>query len=370
MEKLSYLYLHFPFCRHLCNYCDFYKRVPKDNVEVRAFEAQLLQQADELTKVLTQKQKRLGPLKTLYFGGGTPSLWGEEGAKFFATFLSQYQIELEKSYEWTMEVNPGSWTKESLDAWTALGVNRFSLGVQSLDGQFLKLLDRVHNVDDAYDTLKEFQKREINFSVDFMLGLPQSELYQRDIIQELEDILKFSPDHLSLYILTTKDHYVHQKLLPTEEWIEEEYLKVSQYLRERGFVHYEVSNFAKPGKESAHNLAYWRSESVVALGPSATGLFADEGLRYKWAALQANPVWEQLSPEDLVLEKIYMKLRTNLGLSLDELFDPKHHESLLKLFKSWEKKGWASRDSRDLVILTSQGYLILDSLMDQLFPYF
>lgn len=324
---------------------------------------------NELEGHLTKYQTRLNELKTLYFGGGTPSLWGAEGAMFFSQFMTKNKLSFEKSYEWTMEVNPGSWDDSTLDEWLKLGVNRFSLGVQSLDGQFLKLLDRVHNVDDAYETLREFNRRQLNFSVDFMLGLPKSELYKRDIIQELKQILEFKPSHLSLYILTTKNHYIHQKSLPSEEWIEEEYLTVSRYLQDKGFEHYEVSNFALPGFESRHNLAYWNSESVAALGPSATGLFSDEGLRYKWAPKEAKIQWEQLSAEELKLEKLYMRLRTNLGLKIEDFTDPKHHNAVLSLKTKWIERGWASCDSSGLVYPTSQGYLVLDSLMDELFRF-
>ena len=299
MEKnIESLYLHFPFCRHLCNYCDFFKKVPQNrSLELSDFHRYLDSSMLEHQKLMESSGYSWAPLKTLYIGGGTPSLWGEEGASFLQSFLKKYQIELDPDCEFTLEVNPGSWSEEGLNQWRALGANRFSLGVQAMNEKAIVALDRVHNLEDVKETLKYFQKHQLNFSVDFMLGLPFSSDYKRDVIAELNEMLSYQPSHFSVYILTVKNNYTHFSELPNEEWIENEFLRVSDFLRQSGYRHYEVSNFAKASKESRHNLAYWKSQTVAALGPSATGLLADDRIRYKWKTKEALYEREDLTSE-------------------------------------------------------------------------
>lgn len=302
----------------------------------------------------------MGQLQTIYLGGGTPSLWGSEGASVLERLLEGVNWKRRSDAEITLEVNPGTWTKEGLQSWQDFGVNRASLGVQSLNANFLKVLDRVHSLDEVHRTLDYFQELEMNFSVDFMLGLPFSEKWKRDILGELEEILSFRPTHLSLYILTVPKHYPHFKELPSEEWIEREYLLVSDYLKAKGFHHYEVSNFALEGYESRHNLAYWRNDSVMAMGPSATGYLKEAKLRFKWKTQSPEVVREYLTQEQVELESLYLGLRTNRGLRRDEI--PASDEVL----SGWLERGVVEKFGEKWRT-TSRGMLILDSLMDDLF---
>lgn len=309
----------------------------------------------------------MGPWETLYFGGGTPSLWGEKGAEFFAGLMNDPAMKLAQQYEWTMEVNPGTWTSASLKAWQDLGVNRFSLGVQSLDSRFLKLLDRVHSLDEVYETLQQFAAMKVDFSVDFMLGLPNSKFLGRDIISELEEILSYSPAHLSLYILTTRKDYVHADGLPDEDWVAEEYLKVADYLKTRGFDHYEVSNFAQAGKHSRHNMAYWKCETVAALGPSGTGYLAESRSRFKWGPNPGVIQWEELDDEQEVIEFIYMSLRSSVGMTYSKLNSLVQSQvQANELVRSWSDRGLIDAGPQGFR-LTSEGYLLLDTLMNELF---
>ncbi|EQC48767.1 radical SAM domain protein [Bacteriovorax sp. BSW11_IV] len=361
------LYIHFPFCRHLCNYCDFYKKVPTQKAEEVAKFENLLEESFHVHKqTLDHYGYSFAPLNTVYFGGGTPSLWGADGAKFLQNFFIRHNLSMREDGEFTLEVNPGSWTEEGLQAFREFGINRYSLGIQSLRSDFIKVLDRVHTLQDVYDTLDYFGKNDFNFSVDFMLGLPMSVELKRDVLSELEEILKYNPKHISLYILTVKGAYVHIDKLPDEEWIEKEYLAVSQYLKERGYIHYEVSNFSKPGFESKHNMGYWQSKSIAALGPSATGLLSEVGLRYKWKTTGPSFVEEKLSAQEIRLEKIYMALRTTLGLYPHREFSPDIAKNVLEKARDWQARGLA-QINKDHIVLTSKGYLLLDSLMDDLF---
>lgn len=277
-------------------------------------------------------------------------------------FFNQYGIVWDDDYEATMEVNPDSFDEKTIEAWKAIGINRFSLGVQSIDPRYSKVLDRAHSVDDALKAISFFKSRNENFSVDLMLGLPFSKEWDRNVIRELEELLKYRPNHFSVYILTVKGDYPHLKDLPSEEWIEREYLEVSELLKAKGYQHYEVSNFSLEGKRSNHNMQYWKNASVAALGPSATGFLnsGDLGVRYKWKPTQVEYIQEVLSPEQLALEQVYLGLRTSEGHKTTD-------KDFLNLASQWVAKGWAHSSKEGLVKLTSQGYLILDSLMDELF---
>tara|TARA_Y100000590_G_scaffold469529_1_gene657732 strand:- start:180757 stop:181683 length:927 start_codon:yes stop_codon:yes gene_type:complete len=302
----------------------------------------------------------------LYIGGGTPSLWGESGANFLENFLEKNKINLSDTCEATLEVNPGTWTSEGLKAFQKMGFNRFSLGVQSTENNFLEKIDRVHRKNEVLLTLKKFKELGVNFSVDFMLGLPFSKELNRNIIGELEEITSYEPDHISLYILTVKENYPFYKNLPDEDWIENEYLSVSEFLRDKGYEHYEVSNFCKPNKKSIHNSKYWQGDSIAALGPSATGYFSEAKKRYKWKTLSADFEIEQLSESSARMEKFYLGLRTLEGVDLVTFFEGTDLKIMLDLSREWSKKGLCEINKNRL-FLTPRGYLIMDSLMDEVF---
>ncbi len=335
--------------------------------EYSSFEASLIKGYDHFFKTFKDSNYQVRSLNTLYLGGGTPSLWDKRGAEFLQNFLLDRNIELSTDCEFTLEVNPGGWTEEGIEKFREIGANRFSLGIQSLNPNFIKIIDRIHNIDDVYNTLKFFNEKELSFSVDFMIGLPFSKDYGRDIVAELEEILSFNPEHISLYILTTKAGYIHRNHLPDEDFIEREYLKVSEFLRSRGFDHYEVSNFSKPTKESRHNLKYWRSESVMALGASATGFLKEIGTRYKWKVSDSAFSVEKLTHSEQALEQIYMALRINKPFCLRDHVN--NESKLLEVIDLWKSRKYIDFYDGERISLNSRGFLMLDSLLDDLFKY-
>jgi oxygen-independent coproporphyrinogen-3 oxidase len=368
IHQIEALYIHFPFCRHLCNYCDFYKNVHKNrDQELDSFETSIVEGYSRFMGEFESKGYQIESLNTLYLGGGTPSLWGERGARFLQKFLLERNIKLGSDCEFTLEVNPAAWTKEGLESFISTGVNRFSLGIQTLNPNFLKVIDRIHNIDDVYETLKYFKNLNVSFSVDFMIGLPFSEEMNRGIISELEEILTFSPEHISLYILTTKAGYIHKSELPSEEYIEREYLAVSDFLRSKGYDHYEVSNFSLPKKESRHNLKYWNSESVMSLGVSATGYLREISTRYKWLASKSDYSKEVLSSSEKKLEDVYMALRINRPIDLSMYIE--NIENLKNLISKWDEQGLLGYRDETSISLNSRGFLILDSLLDDMFKF-
>lgn len=364
MNKVHSLYIHFPFCRHLCNYCDFFKhKVDPNAFDPSGFEFRLEQSFQEHKDLLLKNGFGVGDLSTLYLGGGTPSLWGESGARFLDSLFSENDINLKDDCEITLEVNPGTWTEKGIHSWVNFGVNRFSLGVQSFNPKYQRYLDRIHTHNDVLDTLEFFRSLGLNYSVDFMLGLPFSE-QGRDIEKELYQILEFNPNHLSLYILTTGADYIHSHALPNDDWVSSEYLTVAKVLKDNGFGHYEVSNYSKPGFESKHNYAYWNQDSVAALGPSATGFlsFGDKGVRYKWDA-NYRIAEEDIDNEKFRLEKLFLNLRTSEGLELKSFFsldELKSHESFIS--KLVQDDLAFVKDGR--LTLSSKGFLVQDSILD------
>lgn len=364
-KAIRSLYLHFPFCRSHCNYCDFYSEILNSPSKTLGFEASLVAAWNKICTFHDQHCFHLEKLETLYFGGGTPSLWGSSGAHFWKNFVQRNALEFTRDYEWTMEVNPNAYQKTDLLQWEDLGLNRYSVGIQTWDEDLLKILGRNHSLDSSRETLEFFQGK--NFSADLMLGLPTSE-GKRDVILELKNILQFGPKHLSVYILTVEENYLHFKKLPEENWVVEEYLKVSEYLRSQGYLHYEVSNFALPGFEAKHNLRYWETQNVAALGPSATGILVDQetAFRYKWDEQGEEFEVENLAAHQVKLEKFYMRLRTNRGINPRDFFAGEELDKFFELVSRWRAQGLLN-ESKTAICLSAQGYLLLDRLMEEIF---
>ena len=364
MTQVSSLYIHVPFCRHLCNYCDFYKRkYEPGSTQFEDFHRFLVTSWQRHEQLMTEKNVNWSPLSSVYLGGGTPSLWGIDGAKFFEKSILS-KIKILPDAEFTMEVDPGTWSPEMIEAWQKLGLNRISIGTQTLSPEFLKIMDRDHSLEESFSLLKFCQDNRWNFSLDFLLGLPFSREKKRNIKNELEALLSFAPKHISLYILNARSKYPFIQNMPDDEFIREEYLFVSEFLKKAGFHHYEVSNFALPGFEAQHNVKYWRSESVAALGPTGTGYFhhgETSTTRYKWKVSESEVELEKLGDEELSLEKTYLELRTSLGWKPRSITDP-----LLKVFGVWEKANYGRWDGERLK-LSALGFVMLDSLMDDLF---
>lgn len=362
MTQVSSLYLHVPFCQHLCNYCDFYKRkLDSTQNQFEEFHQFLSDSFTKHTELLNQHGFSWKPLETVYLGGGTPSLWGVKGAAFLRNLLAP--IGIKSDAEFTMEIDPGTWTPEMISAWKEIGMNRISIGTQTLNPEFLKIMDRVHSLDDSLNFLKVMQKDNWNYSLDFLLGIPFSREKKRNIKAELDKLLEYSPKHISLYILNARSKYPHILDMPDDEFIREEYLFVSEYLKSLGFHHYEVSNFALPGFESKHNQKYWRGESVAALGPTGTGLLSLEvkkAIRYKWKVTAPEFEIEDLGDSELKLEEMYLSMRTSDGWT-----PPQGSECVVK---SWIQQGHAQLVGPK-VKLTAQGFLMLDSLMDDIFRW-
>jgi oxygen-independent coproporphyrinogen-3 oxidase len=319
------LYVHFPFCETKCHYCDFYSlgRERTRDGDASNFEAALRIEAELQAPFLAPE------LDTIFFGGGTPSMTPPDSMKRSLEPLWR-NSSVTPNTEWTMEANPSSITLENFKQYRGIGVNRVSMGVQAMRDDLLLKLGRVHSRDAAIRALDVIFSSGIeNASVDLLCGVPGQTL--EDLEEAMNSLTKFPITHLSCYLLTlTKTHKMY-KSLPDEEEQLKHLLFIDEFMRSKGFEHYEISNFAKPGKRARHNLHYWKGQSYLALGPSAHSFDAESGKRWKnvsslhkYGELLAKkelPVeWtEELTSQQKDLERWMLALRLEEGFPADWL---------------------------------------------------
>jgi oxygen-independent coproporphyrinogen-3 oxidase len=262
-------------------------------------------------------------IDTIFFGGGTPSMTDPDSMR---RALAPLQLEkrVHQQTEWTMEANPSSVDLERLKEYRALGVNRISMGVQALRPDLLTMLGRVHSREAAFKALDAIFAAGIhNVSVDLLCGVPNQSC--EDVELAMEELTKYPITHLSCYLLTLPKTHRMFKDLPNEAEQLEHLLTIDRFMRGKGFEHYEISNFAKPGHQAQHNLAYWTGKSYLALGPSAHSFDADKNQRWKnisnlhkyakFLSEEKSVIeWtEVLTPEQRELEKWMLALRLAEG---------------------------------------------------------
>ncbi len=361
-----HLYLHVPFCARRCSYCDFAIAVRK-HVPWRAF-------ADSVDAELRLRGAvhSCAALTTLYLGGGTPSRLGGEGIERLFATLHQH-IRLEAQAEVTLEANPEDVSPEAVAAWRRAGVNRVSLGVQSFNDRVLSWMHRVHDADAALRAVDTLRAGGIDaMSLDLIFAAPDT--LERDWSDDITRLLALAPDHISLYGLTIEPH------TPLGRWqargeveeapedvYERQFLESHERLRAAGFDHYEVSNFARPGRRARHNSAYWQNVPYLGIGPSAHGFDGSER-RWNLAALAA---WESalsrgldprdgaetLTSQNREAELVYLGLRTTDGLELREGEEAR--------VATWRRQGWiefVDETAGSRIRCTASGWLRLDAL--------
>lgn len=267
VAKEGGLYVHIPFCRKKCLYCDFYSgaRWMKDSGRyVLAL----------LNELLTRKPEWPDVYRTIYIGGGTPSLLSNEEFERLTKGIFDILGERAQIEEFTIEVNPEDVTEEKAKVWRASGVNRVSMGVQSLDDEELKRVGRRHDSATAIKAYKILERYFDNISLDLIFGLPGQTLESLD--RSLEGLIALSPHHISCYSLMYEERTALTKLRDmgevkeTEEDITVEmYRRITKKLKESGYRHYEISNYALPGFESRHNSSYWEGKPYIGMGSGA-----------------------------------------------------------------------------------------------------
>ncbi|OPY71695.1 MAG: Oxygen-independent coproporphyrinogen-III oxidase 1 [Syntrophorhabdus sp. PtaU1.Bin002] len=359
------LYIHVPFCKTKCPYCDFYSVT---DLSIKDAWLHALQIEMDLYRY------DFGTFETLYIGGGTPTVLSDDDlGNLFDALHARFTFSADA--EITIEANPDDITKDRLIFLRSLGANRLSVGVQSFEEDELRFLKRRHAAAGAERALSLVTEAGFtNFGIDLMYGLPGQT--DERWLKTLRKALAFEPTHLSCYELTLEETTVLGKMKMagqfaslTEEEGQRFFLLTSRFLQEHGFVHYEISNFAR-GDEycSRHNRKYWRHAPYLGLGPGAHSF--QDGVRW-WSyrsveqyctALEGDlkPVGESetLSSEQLRLERLFLGLRTREGVTMHDAFGEFSSEPLLSQIK---KSGLVTtRDNR--IVPTVKGFLVADRL--------
>lgn len=316
------LYVHIPFCKSKCRYCDF--------TSIRYDESIAARYVDALRAEL--RLKASDKLNTLYIGGGTPTIIPNKSIKKIFSSVSEF-AELSKDAEVTCEANPGSIDEEKITTLLDSGVNRLSIGVQSFDHDLLEFLGRSHTTEDARAALTLAKSSGLTFSLDLMYGIPGQNLSM--FKDSLEEALSFSPHHLSAYELTPEEGTplmdsiaLRKTSMPHEEEVLEMFHECRSILAKAGFEHYEVSNFAKPGKQSRHNNNYWRRGEYIGVGAGAHSFtgeqrYSNTKFVFEYLRLLGDgliPVEEStvLTDEEAKREYVFLGMRLLEGLSKTE----------------------------------------------------
>lgn len=368
-DQLPGLYIHIPFCLRKCAYCGFYSTT--DRSRIPAFRSALRREMDHFREWAT-------PFDTLYIGGGTPSVLHEDDLQGLIVDL-QTAFTITTDAEVTVEANPADITDDLLAALRQSGVNRLNIGVQSFDDGSLALLGRRHTALQAIGAVRRAREAGFkNIGLDLIYGLPSSPS-EGEISAEAEPLfaawvatlhtaIGMNPEHLSCYQLTLEGKTPLAKrcrtgglILPGESRQADYFLTTAQILEESGYRHYEVSNFARPGRESRHNRKYWRHVPYLGLGPAAHS-FSGRERRWNISSVNAyidklesgrEPVQsrETLSDEELRLEALFLGFRTRRGLCL-EAFKIRHGRDLLA-----ERRDMVERLSEEGLVEIHDGFL-------------
>jgi oxygen-independent coproporphyrinogen-3 oxidase len=371
------LYLHIPYCRKACHYCDFHFSTNTENAE--AMVDAMLREME--IRFAAQGIKRIN---TLYFGGGTPSFLPSVQTEKFLLAACRL-ADLSTSAEITLEANPEDVSKEKLAEWKSMGINRLSIGLQSSHDTRLSWMNRNHTAREGEYAVKRAQDAGFeNITTDLMYGYPESTT--QELREDLQFILSLQTPHISAYNLSIEPDTVFGRqlkkgsLLPLpEEDSADRFLEVYDTLESAGYQGYEISNFAASGFEAVHNRNYWLQKAFTGIGPSAHGF---DGLNTRWENTASNPVYirdlasgklsekvELMNPSSLANEFILTRLRMKEGLPIS-LFTDKFGLSLEEIreeeIRNAKNKGWLHRDAK-LLKLSREGRLMADHLALELF---
>ena len=323
---MSGIYIHIPYCKQACHYCDFHFSTSMKTKN---------EMIDCIVKEMDIRKSEFSKkIDSVYIGGGTPSVMTNLELETIFNGLEK-KTSIGDIKEITIEINPEDLSGEKLEFYREIGINRLSIGIQSMNNNILKWMNRSHDKNQIINGLSTVKEAGFeNISLDFIYGTPKN--LQRDYKDELLEILKFNPTHLSCYHLTIEDgtYFGHlekkRKIKRIEDEVsQKEFQWISEKLKSKNYQHYEISNFALQGKQSFHNSNYWNQSSYIGLGPGAHS-FRNSKRRWNISNnrlyiknIKAGvPYFEQevLSPYDLVNEKIMLGLRTLNGLDKNYIF--------------------------------------------------
>lgn len=318
------LYIHIPFCKSKCKYCDFLSF--SDTEYVNAYKGALI---DEINAFDCKDS-----IKSIFIGGGTPSIIESHIIEEIMKSLGKYNIE--KGTEITIEANPGTITEEKLKVYKGLGINRISMGLQAWQNSLLKILGRVHTREEFLNNYELAEKYFSNINIDLMFSLPD-QTYEM-WIETLENVTDLNPRHISAYSLIVEEgtpFYNMELNLPDEETDRKMYHRAIECLAEKGYNQYEISNFAKKGYESMHNSVYWQRGNYKGFGLGSASLI--NNVRYKNTESIKDYIMgdtitevEELTKEDAMAEFMFLGLRMTKGVSISGFYNEFKTDMLLK----------------------------------------
>ena len=363
------LYIHVPFCRSKCRYCDFASFPGLSDTAREEYLSALV------TEIKGYERKNKIRVNSVFFGGGTPSLLSASDMKrVLDAVRSTFEISL--GSEITVEANPKTVDKNKLFEYRALGINRLSIGLQSIHENEQKLLGRIHNFGDFLDTYQAARAVGFgNISVDIMYAIPEQT--EKSLGETLDAIIDLSPEHISAYGLIIEEgtpffEMKDSRPLPNEDTELSMYRLIREKLSSAGYSHYEISNYAKAGFECRHNLKYWRDEEYIGVGLAAYSYF--EGVRYgnvrDMRSYVENPTsaraeTDEISADDEAYEYAMMHLRLSDGFSLSE-YSSRFGEDFLgkraEKIKRYSSLGLLKVE-RDRLFLTEDGFYLSNSIM-------
>lgn len=369
-------YIHWPFCPYRCHFCPFVAYLEND--------AFFLPYHEALKKELLCYADQFGcsTLDSIYFGGGTPSTY--PNALLLDTFGTLRKMSNFKSdIEITFEVNPGSLSRDQLLFWRELGINRLSIGVQSLNEQVLKKVNRLQTTQDVFDVLEAAQGIFDNISVDFILGLP--EITPNEWKEQMQKVVKWPVKHLSIYFLMVHEftplYYKvlkNQMQLPLDDETADLYCWTVDFLAAHGFEQYEVSSFAKKGYQSKHNRSYWSRKPYRGFGVGAWSFDGTKRFRNKKNLMlyikginQGEGIIEfsdEINDEQATLEHIMLSLRQVAGLSCKEYFahiPPEKHKQADELIAMLRSENLLKQEP-DVIQLTPRGFAVEQEVIARL----
>jgi oxygen-independent coproporphyrinogen-3 oxidase len=365
------LYIHIPYCKMKCHYCDFPSFSGKEST--------MIQYARALSKEidLTCKDK---DIKTIFIGGGTPTYFSLDGWNILKKSIDKLKKE---HIEFTIEGNPKTFTKENIALFKAMGVNRISIGLQAWQEHHLKTLGRIHTLEDfknTYEMLREFQFNNIN--IDLMFGLPKQTLEEWK--ETISEVIKLNPEHISAYSLIIEEgtqlyklREKNQLLLPDEELERQMYETTVEVLSSEGYQQYEISNFSKAKRECEHNLIYWDLNSYIGCGSSSHSY--NYGFRYRneeniekyilKMENESNAIVEKHknSREENMEEFMFLGLRKTRGIRKSE-FTERFSEDIFNVYgaiiRKYEKLNLLKMDD-DVIKLTENGIQLSNTIMSE-----
>ena len=372
---MSGIYIHIPFCKKACHYCNFHFST---NMSLKT---ELINAIEK--EIYLQKQYLDGDkIRTIYFGGGTPSILNEvELLQILNALHKTHKIDLEA--EVTLEANPDDLTQEKLSMLKSVGINRLSIGIQSFFDEDLVWMNRSHNARQAIQSISDAQEIGLtNISIDLIFGNPTST--PKSWIENLEKVNQLNVPHLSCYGLTVEPNTALELMIqkgksiaPKEEDYAIQFVETMQQLEQMGYDHYEISNYAKEGKISQHNTSYWKQEKYLGLGPAAHSFNGqsrqwnvNNNPRYIRAIHQDEAFYEKevLKEKDIYNEYLMTGLRTKWGCKKERVFElsDEKRKSQNFLLSSYISSGEII-ETEDAFVLTKKGKLMADHIISSLF---